>query len=278
MGGRLIGRIARRLGLRDVHGGIDIIGDIAILRLRGLPERLEKQFSEMICSELKHVKVVYRQVGEVSGEYRVWRLRWIYGEGRSLTIHKENGYRLMVDVEKVFFTPRLQQEHLRIAKAVRPGERVLNMFSGVGGFSIAIAVHSAPLSVTGIDLNWEAAKLHSINAKLNNVSQLVETVNADSRHIAEASRGRYDRVLMPLPMLAKSYLRYALMAVKKGGWIHVYDFYTGGNKREAVKRSMEDYMKILRGMGVEVSIAGRALGSVAPFKYRVVLDIRVLGH
>ena len=121
-----------------VESGIDVIGDIAILRLSEALKDRGAAIGEALLRELKNVKVVLDQEGAIGGEYRLRKLRHLAGENRTLTIHKENGCRFKVDVETCYFSPRLSTERLRIADAVKEGERVLNMFAGAGPFSITI--------------------------------------------------------------------------------------------------------------------------------------------
>ncbi|HDI46677.1 MAG TPA: class I SAM-dependent methyltransferase family protein, partial [Candidatus Methanomethylia archaeon] len=146
-------RAARRIfppeEQRHIYKSIDIIGDIAIIKVARRHEVYAQQLAEALLEELKgRVKVVYRQTAPTKGYERVKILEWLAGERRSITIYREHGCSFKVDVEKVFFSPRLQYERLRIARLVKKeaplkgGEVVVNMFSGVGTFSIIIAKHA----------------------------------------------------------------------------------------------------------------------------------------
>ena len=58
------------------------------------------------------------------------------------TINKENGCLFKLDLAKVMWSKGNNNERLRIAKLVGDGETVIDMFAGIGYFSIHIAVHS----------------------------------------------------------------------------------------------------------------------------------------
>ena len=87
----------------------------------------------------KRIKTVLRQASPVSGDFRLRKLEWIAGERKTETVHKEYGCILKVDLGKCYFSPRLSYERNRIAHQVQPGEVMVNMFAGVGSYSIVIA-------------------------------------------------------------------------------------------------------------------------------------------
>lgn len=202
---------------------LDIIGDIAIVKLPD--EFLEKkyEFGERLLEKMPYIKVVLRQASPVKGEYRLRRLEYLAGERRKWTIHKEYGIKVKVDVEKVYFTPRLSTERWRVATLVKEGEVVVNMFAGVGPYSILIAKYSRPAHVHSIDINLTAIHYHIENVRLNGVEDKVTIYSGDAAKVIEEYLiCSADRVLMPLPEKALSYLKYALKALNRRGWIHVY--------------------------------------------------------
>lgn len=222
---RLMERVAEKLGLDEKRliKSFDVIGDIVVVKIPDELLDLRFRIGESILEELKNVKVVFRQVSEISGEFRLRKLEWIAGEKRSITTHREHGCRYLVNVEKVYFSPRLSNERLRIAKLVKDGETIINMFAGVGPFSILIAKLNRNVKVYSIDLNPEAVKLHVENCKLNKVLDRVKVIQGDSRIILKKDlRGLADRVLMPLPEIALDSLESATHGLKNVGWLHIY--------------------------------------------------------
>lgn len=211
----------------------------------------------------------------MSGSYKLRELIHLAGEERSETIYKEHGCRFKVDIRKVFITPRLNYEHLRVAKLVREGEIVINMFAGVGTFSIIMARLSRPRVVHSIDINPHAYELMKENIAMNKVESIVIPYLGDAAEvIAERLVRTADRVLMPLPDLALSYLPHALSAIRgSSGTLHVYlhvnesDF--PDKAAEAVRERIER-----EGWTVE-RVSGRIVRDVGPRLVQVVLDVEV---
>ena len=86
-----------------------------------------------------HLRLVLRKSGQVSGTFRTREYEAIAGEGDSETVHEEFSCLFRLDVTKVYFNPRLSHERMRVARQIKEGERVLDMFAGVGPYSILIA-------------------------------------------------------------------------------------------------------------------------------------------
>jgi len=123
------------------------VGDIAIVRLKEASEESGLKIAQTVMGIHKNVKTVLAQTNAVSGEFRLRKLRYLDGEKKTSTIHKESGCQFSVDVEKCYFSPRLSWERMRLAKLAEKGEIVVNMFAGVGCFSIVMAKYSNVESV-----------------------------------------------------------------------------------------------------------------------------------
>ena len=262
--------------LRRLWKGLDIVGDIAILRL---PQELEENKS-LIAQNLldiaPYVKVVLAQVGAVESQLRTRRLEWLAGEKRSETVHKEYGCRYKVDLSGVYFSPRLGHERKRIADLVSLGECVVNFFAGVGSFSIMIARYASPSRVYSLDLNPVAARYHSMNNELNGVSDTIDLICGDANRIVGASlAGRADRVLLPLPELALDSLPTAKSALKNGhGIVHCYVFVDASRREEARRNSLLKLDTFADRVGtVRENTRAHVVRSVGPCRYQVCLDL-----
>jgi len=232
---RLIRAALERAGVDNperVSSGVDVIGDIAIVRLEGFRQQEKRRVGRSLIEEMKNVRVVFEQEGGIEGEHRLRKLRYLAGEKRTLTLHRENGCVFRVDVAKCYFSPRLSTERLRVARLVAAREKVLNMFAGVGPFSVPIA-KLAGARVTSCEINAYAARLHEENDRLNKVERLVSVFTMDAKELPDQSRAKFDRVLMPHPSQANIFLPTALKLVKKGGIIHYYRHILGRDEKEA---------------------------------------------
>ncbi|MCQ5337362.1 MAG: class I SAM-dependent methyltransferase family protein [Candidatus Methanomethylicia archaeon] len=253
--------------LKKAITGIDIIGDIAIIKIPREWEDKKYDIGRALLSNLSGVKGVFRQISPVNSEYKVRGIEWLAGKKDTVTIHKEHNCLFKVDISKVFFSPRLSFERLRIAKLIKKGEIVVNMFAGIGTFSILIAKNGAQ-KVFSIDKNPHAFELMCENIILNKVSEIVVPILGDAKDIVKDLKGIADRVLLPFPDLAIEYLPYAMNCLKEKGWLHVYLHQKANNRREAIEKAKN----LLKDYNI---VNGRVVRSVGRKIYQVVLDIEV---
>ena len=263
---------------KKVSKSYDIIGDIAVVRIFEATDEEAQKIAEIILRSNPHVKTVMQQASPVAGELRLRRLKWLAGEEKIDTVHREFGCLFKVDMGLCYFSPRLGFERMRVAKQVKAGEVVINMFAGVGCFSILIARHANPSKVYSVDVNPDAVRFMKENIDLNRMRYIVEAVEGDAKNVvAERLKDVADRVLMPLPEKAFEYLDVALVALKRtGGTIHYYDFSyakKGVDPVREVERKVSDKLS-------EVNVAfecvfGRVVRSVGPRWFQVVLDVNI---
>ena len=226
----------------------------------------------------QQIKSVWRQVSSVSGDYRLRSLEFILGEKTTETRYKEHGCIYKTDLRQAYFSPRLSYERLRIAELIQEGEAVLNMFAGVGCYSISIAKHSKPLKVYSIDINPCAFQYLQENIRLNRVEKIVVPIQGDAKKVTEQElQNLADRVLMPLPEKAYEYLNYALLGLKPtGGWIHYYDFEYAKKNEDPVKKAEKKVSEKMRKLCNDFQVEfGRIVRPIGPRWYQVVLDIYV---
>jgi len=223
---------------------VDTIGDIAIVRLEGSSAAEKRRAAREILEEAKNVKCVFEQEGGIEGDFRLRKLRYLAGEDRTLTVHRENGCSYKVDVARCYFSPRLATERLRIAEEADEGESVLNMFAGVGPFSVLVA-RRKEAKVLSCELNGFACELHEENDRANKVEKLVKVLNADAVRLPSLTRRRFDRVLMPHPSQADRYLPTALSLAKRGATVHYYRHVLGVDEDDAAKRLGEELGRLL---------------------------------
>jgi len=217
----------QRKEIEDVVGfkpSFEIIGDIAVLT-DVIKEANELLVAHAIMKLHKNIKVVAKRISPVEGVFRKRKMKILAGENRTETIHKENGCKYKLDLEKVYFNPRLATERNRVALQVhRSGkEEVMDIFAGVGSFSIQIAKRASQSRVTAIDINPDAIRYLRENIKLNGVRN-IEAIESDIREIYVNFKNKADRIIMNLPKSAYLFLKEALsMLNPEGGIIHFYD-------------------------------------------------------
>ena len=226
-----------------------------------------------LLEQVSTANSVFYQSSPVEGDFRTRRLEVIAGEEKTQTEYKENGCRFIVDVEKAFFSPRLSTERERIAGLVNEGEVVINMFGGVGMFSLLAAKDTA-CTVYNIDINPIAAKLCRENAQINKLKVEVISLNGDATQIInEQLSGKADRVLMLLPERSDEFLHSALTGLKDKGIIHYYSHIHADRKQDAPKLSEEHFLSVNK-TNAEI-ITSRNVRPVGPRFYQTVVDVKI---
>jgi len=168
---------------------------------------------------------------------------------------------------------------MRVGKLGRHNEVVVNMFAGVGLFSIILAKHSPVQVVHSIDINPQAIRLMRENIILNKLCGRVTSVEEDAKEILEERFiGSVDRILMPLPAKSYEYLTIAVAALKnENGVLHYYDFIHASKGESPIEKLVEKIRHKLTQLGVEFRIStSRIVRTVGPRRYQVVLDIVIL--
>lgn len=263
--------------LGKVVSSFDLVGDIAIIKAPANPADAEA-IAKQLMAVHKGVKTVLSQTSPIRGDHRVRELKRLAGEDKTVGKYKEAHCVFAVDVEKCYFSPRLKHERLRIASLVTPNETVINMFAGVGCFSIIIAKTVPQTKVYSIDINPTAYQFMQENIRVNRVFGKVTPILGDSKEIIQTQlQGVADRVLMLLPEKALEYLPAALSALKRsGGWIHYYDFQHAYENEDPIEKTQHKVDEKLNSLGVNyVFRCGRVIRSTGPNWYQTVLDIQV---
>ena len=248
----------------------DVVGDILIFA--DFPNELkkkEKLIGKTILSLLKNVKVVCKKTRKYSGKFRLARLKIIAGARRKGTEHKENNIRLKLNVEKVYFSSRSNNERKRINILVKKGENILVMFSGAAPYPINISKNTKANGIYGIEINPVAHKYALENLKLNKVDN-VKLFLGDVGKVIPKIKKKFDRILMPLPKGAEDYLDLALLKIKKKGVIHLYGFFEEENIN---KKFLNDYLKKHIKKFKILNIV--KCGQFGPRIFRVCVDFRV---
>lgn len=205
--------------MNELPSSFDIVGDIAIIKL---PDNLLVYEKEIGCAMLKampSIKTVLLDEG-VEGDFRVRKVRWIEGEKKTKTVHREYGLKFEVDLAKVYFSPRLAKERQFVCSEILSPCVVIDMFAGIGPFSITIAKRHAEAIVYAIDKNPDAYALLTRNISLNKVKNVFPVWGDAAEEILRLPDADY--IIMNLPHSAEKFLVQALRKVKRDGKIFLY--------------------------------------------------------
>ena len=237
------------------------VGDIAILNsLVGKGEAGK-------LLETLGVKTVCVKEGPVSGELRVPKIRVLAGNGTE-TVHKENGCLYKLDVAKVMFSKGNVQERARPARLARPGEVVVDMFAGIGYFSVPLAKACPECRVYSIELNPDAVRYLKENVALNKLGN-VGIVEGDCRDAVILQKA--DRVIMGYLPGTERFLEAAFGFLKERGVIHFHNTY---RDRELWDRPLKDLEEAAgkAGFRLEKVTHKRKVKQYAPRVQHIVID------
>lgn len=264
------------LELGKLSSSFDIIGTIAIIKI---PESLtskRKLIADALIEEIRPVKSVFCQVSAIEGDYRLRKLELISGENSPITVYKEHGCTFKVDVINTYFSPRLSTERLRIAKLTEPNEVIMNMFGGVGTFSIVISRYNKSAKVYSIDSNPIATDMCRQNIEINKLTRNVIPVLGDAEQVIHKSlKGVAKRVLMPLPEKARDFIDTAVSSLENGsGMIHYFCHVGADNKKTAIQNGVMDTSESFSKFNHTIRNV-RVVREVGPRFYQIVSDVLV---
>ena len=254
--------------IETLRTSFDTIGDIVILEI---PEDLEskKQIIGDAALEFTKRRSIYMKKSAIKGTTRVRDLEFLSGVDDSITIHKEHGARLKLDVREVYFSPRLATERKRVMESVREGERILDMFCGIGPFPIVIAKNKN-VEITAVDINESAIKYLDENIKLNKLKGSIKTFTGDIAEVSNEFNHKFDRIIMNLPGLAYTFLDLAVDVIEDGGIINYYEF--SDSYEQGINRLKDACSK--KNREIEI-INTRKVKSTSPGEWHVAIDGRI---
>jgi tRNA wybutosine-synthesizing protein 2 len=173
----------------------------------------------------------------IEGEFRRPRVEFIYGDD-ALTIHIENGIYYKFDASRIMFSSGNVDERIRMSKMDATGEKIVDMFAGIGYFSIPLAKYSYPARLIAIEKNEESYNFLIENIKLNNVS--IDPMLSDNRDVE--LKDYADRVIMGY-VHSREFIPYAIKMLKHKGIIHYHDTWRKEevwNREEVIKNLFGD--------------------------------------
>ncbi len=249
----------------------DLIGDIAVLEI---PEELADYRHEIGSEFLKlrpNFVTVLGKTSAITGTIRIRDYELLAGVDKTDTIHTEYGIRIAVDLAKAYFSPRLLEEHHRIAEQVVDDEQVVDMFSGVGPFALHIT-KQINATVMSVDINPDATKLLKQSIGLNRLKGTIVPITSDVREYVQSVAARsIDRVIMNHPSGAFNFIGEACHMLRIGGIMHYYDFIGGDDPEEALLSKVEQLIDV-SGRTLDEARLMRRVRDSAPYEYHMVLD------
>ncbi len=231
----------------------ELVGGIAIM------QDDDPKGAEVLLASRPSLHTVLLPASHVEGEYRTRRFRVLAGTPTTRTRVVEYGLRFDVDLALAYFSARLATERQRILDGMEEGERVLDMFAGVGPFAITLAERAGV--VFAADINPAAVRLLIHNVALNRRENVIPVL-ADAEDLARLGFAPFDRVIMNLPMAAPQFLEAAAGLCRDGGTIHLY----------ALQEEEGEYLPRIREV-TQGEVVERMVRTYSPGKWHAVYDM-----
>jgi tRNA wybutosine-synthesizing protein 2 len=203
--------------------GYQQIGNVCIISLDKKLLKNKKKIGKVILNNFKQFKSILNKKSGIKGQKRVPDVEVIAGSSKTETIHNESGIRYKLDPKKVMFSKGNINERHRIAGLVKKNEIVVDMFSGIGYFTVPIGKKGITKMIYASEINPVSYKYLNENLKINKVEVKVKTFNMDCRKMISKlviDGIKADRILMGLLPSPQKYLKDARKIVKNGTVIH----------------------------------------------------------
>ena len=255
--------------LSQVPSGWHVLGDIIIVSIPDTLESKKIRIAEALLSMYPKCRSVVRDLG-IEGQFRQPKRELLLGTSTE-TVHKEHGCFFKQDVTKVMYSKGNLEERKRMSK-LGSGEVVVDMFAGIGYFSIPMAVHARPEKIISIEINPESFAYLKENINLNQVEDIITPILGDCSQAAP--EGKADRVIMGYVGTTHHYLEPAMKALKKSeGVLHYHETVPENLARIRPEERIKKAAGCL-GKKVEV-LATRRIKKYSPGVLHVVVDARI---
>ncbi len=247
----------------------ELLGDVLILKLDEGLEPHDKKVAKAYADVLGAVTVL-QDVGGIVDEFRRPQMKIIMGE-RTETVHKENNVLFKLDAKEIMFSSGNIDERIRMATVCEEGDIVVDMFAGIGYFSIPMAVHCRPAEIYSIEISPVAFGYLCENVRLNEVTEIICPMLGDCLEVAP--EGLATRVVMGYLSDGERYLPKAMRVIGKEGIIHYHE--TCPNELSA-DRPRDLVQEVAREEGREAKILRQiTVKSYAPGVSHLVLDVHI---
>jgi tRNA wybutosine-synthesizing protein 2 len=198
----------------------------------------------------------------------------------TFTVHVENEVKYCFDVMRVMFCSGNTTERMHFSEVRAPGERVVDMFAGIGYFTLPLAINGGVKEIIALEKNPDSCWYLRLNSLVNGVGDKVKIFNGDNRvETGSTYEGQCDRVLMGYIPTCEEFLPRAYSFLRRGsvpnsrvGIIHYH--FNAGERKEAYSCA---YGHVVAQLGEDVAgtftIELRQVKSYSPRTWHYVADV-----
>ncbi|MFO8018111.1 MAG: class I SAM-dependent methyltransferase family protein [Promethearchaeia archaeon] len=261
--------------LEVLPSGFQTLGKVVVIKLK--PELFphEEKIAQAYLDLLPYIRSVYINRGKIEGQYRTPEgIEYLAGEKDPIVQHKEHGVLYEFDITKIMFSQGNLRERKFLSTLVDEGEIIVDMFAGIGYFSLPIGKLSSPKKVYSIEMNPVAYEFLLKNIELNNLGDTIIPIKGNCKQevIKLSKQGvQADRVIMGVFPAPVDYVDEALTLLKPGGTIYHFE---GVVDKDKYLDLFEEFNEIAAKKGIICELkAKRFVKSYGPNLFHTVLDI-----
>ncbi|XP_025159471.1 FAD synthase isoform X3 [Harpegnathos saltator] len=142
-----------------------LVGHIMQLNLRDIHLPYKTIIGQVFLDKTPNVQTVVNKVNAIDTTFRYFTMEILAGEKNTVTTTKEHGCTYQFDFARVYWNPRLSNEHTRLIACMKKDDVLYDVFAGVGPFAVPAARKG--VKVLANDLNPESYKWLQINVTAN---------------------------------------------------------------------------------------------------------------
>jgi len=225
-----------------------------------------------IASALKVNRI--GKIGEIVGEKRESTVKLLHGED-DWVVRRENGIDYGYNFTQCMFSAGNVNERRRMGEVGRVEETVVDLFSGIGYYTLPMLVNSQVNHVHCCEWNPVAVKALEWSLDRNDVADRCTIHEGDNRLTAPNLSGQADRVILGLLPTAEGGFELAINCLKKtGGVLHVHGIAPASNHDSWVDETITKLSNLNHDFSVTETSQVR-VKSYAPHWDHIVLDVNL---
>lgn len=223
-----------------------LLGDVIVVKIHPSLTAYQHRIGQAFLDFYPRCSTVLRDWG-IEGQFRE-PVREIIAGTRTETLHRENRVLFELDALTLMFSPGNLNERMRMS-LLGKDEFVVDMFAGIGYFTLPMAVHSRPQKVMAIELNPNAYRYLCRNIQKNHVENIVEPILGNCAK--ETPEGIADRVVMGMVQVTDRYLQKGIQALRSGGILHYHQTIPS---RKYPSQAINDVVEAAAALGRETDV------------------------
>lgn len=232
------------------------VGHVVHLNLKEHLLPYKDLIGQVIKDKVVGCRTVVNKLMTIDNTYRNFQMELLCGDEDYQVSLKENGCIFEFDFSKVYWNSRLSTEHLRVVEMLKKGDVLLDVYAGVGPFSIPAGKKGC--TVLANDLNPDSYKALVHNCSKNKVQSRVTCLNKNGIDFIKdeikqfiISKSQDDNhtgnthITMNLPALAVEHLENYVgllqneaIEIKHFPLVHVYCFAKGVEDNKLLARNL----------------------------------------